>query len=63
MTGSLRRIRMKHCEMPKQSCSLPEALLRHPEAINLMAFVERLLQRQSSRISFVVIFGSAAKGT
>lgn len=42
---------------------MPKELSGHPEAVNLMAFVKRLLEKHSDKISFIVVFGSAAKGT
>lgn len=49
--------------MQKWFWNLPEALSQHPEFGNLKAFVEQLMHKRGNEIAFVVVFGSAAKGT
>lgn len=43
--------------------NLLETLSQHPEFGNLKVFVERLMQKRGNEVSFIVVFGSVAKGT
>lgn len=49
--------------MQNWSWNLPETLSQHPEFDNLKAFVEQLMHKRGDEIAFIVVFGSAAKGT